>query len=109
MNGLAATKYAVENPKSALDDVTLAACHALGLYEALECPDRSATAYMWHRAACCQLVRLRGPHAHRKGLGHDLFVTVRVFAVGLAAQCSETSTLTVRRLWKHSNEASRFI
>ena len=57
MNGLLSTKNALADPKTALSDVTLAACHALGLYEALECPNGSTTAYMWHRAACCQLVR----------------------------------------------------
>ena len=83
MNGLLATKNALASPKTALDDTTLAACHALGLYEALECPDKSAVAYMWHRAACCQLVLLRGPEAHREGLGHDLFVSIRIFAVDM--------------------------
>lgn len=81
MHGLKATKNALANPKTALNDVTLAACHALGLYEALECPDKSPAAYKWHRKACCQLVHLRGPEAHREGLGHDLYASIRIFAV----------------------------
>ena len=81
LRGLVTTQQALMDEKTALADSTLAACHALGLYEALECPDKSTTAYMWHRAACCRLVRLRGPRAHCEGLGHDLFVNVRIFAV----------------------------
>ena len=81
LHGLVSTQQALAGNKTAHADSTLAACHALGLYEALECPDNTAIAYMWHRAACVRLVRLRGPEAHREGLGHELFVNVRIFAV----------------------------
>ena len=81
LRGLIATQQALMDDKTARADSTLAACHALGLYEALECPDQSNTAYTWHRRACCRLITLRGPQAHREGLGHELFVNIRIFVV----------------------------
>lgn len=81
VHGLVSTQRALADVRLAKQDTTLAACHALGLYEALECPNGNATAYQWHRAACCELVRLRGAKAHREGLAHHLFVNVRIFAV----------------------------
>lgn len=84
----------------------MAACHALGLYEALECPDQNTTAYHWHRAACCELVRLRGAKAHREGLAHQLFVNVRIFAVSYYTRYYMQRNLTIVRYWILSNEAN---
>lgn len=81
LRGLVTTQQALTDNRTVRADSTLAACYALGLYEALECPNESHTAYRWHRTACCQLLKLRGPQAHREGLGHDLFVNIRIFAV----------------------------
>lgn len=66
-------------------DATLAACNTLDLYEALECPDTDLTAYKWHRVACVNLVRMRGPKAHQEGIAHELFVGIRFFAVSPAS------------------------
>ena len=83
IRGLVDTQRVLMDPDSVGSNAALAACNALGLYEALECPDESFTAYRWHRAACSKLVRMRGPEAHRDGIAHQLFVTIRIFAVRL--------------------------
>ena len=85
IRGLSSTQMALRDPLAAYSNTTLAACNALGLYEALECPDRNMMAYRWHRAACARLVQLRGPAAHQHGAGHELFVNIRLFAVRLKA------------------------
>lgn len=81
IQALRATERALRSPTKAREDVTLAACNALGLFEALECPNRTVTGFRWHRDACCRLIELRGPEAHQSGLGHILFISMRTFGV----------------------------
>ncbi len=81
IRALRETQVALYDPQIVLADSTLAACNALGLFEALECPDRSISGYQWHRDACCRLVQLRGPAAHVDGFGHILFLSIRPFGV----------------------------
>lgn len=83
IQALRATERALRSPIKAREDVTLAACNALGLFEALECPNRTVTGFRWHRDACCRLIELRGPEAHQTGLGHVLFISMRTFGVGI--------------------------
>lgn len=75
------THHALVTPKTAHDVSTLAACSALGIYEALECPGGTKAAYLWHRDACDRLIRLRGPESHQTGPAHRLFVNFRFFGV----------------------------
>lgn len=79
--GLVQTQRALMRPETVHENATLAACNALGLYEAIGCPDKAATAYRWHRSACSKLVHLRGPKAHRQGMGHRLFLHIRLHSV----------------------------
>ncbi|GFG26695.1 uncharacterized protein AN5342 [Aspergillus udagawae] len=60
------------------EDETLAACLVLSLYELMECPDNGADAYQSHCKGYLSLVKARGMHAHTDGIGHDLFVGVRL-------------------------------
>ncbi|KAF4263113.1 hypothetical protein KXV68_002994 [Aspergillus fumigatus] len=60
------------------EDETLAACLVLSLYELLECPDNGADAYQNHCQGYLSLVKARGMDAHTDGIGHDLFVGVRL-------------------------------
>lgn len=63
------------------EDETLAACLVLSLYELLECPDNGADAYQNHCQGYLSLVKARGMDAHTDGIGHDLFVGVRLQGV----------------------------
>ncbi|KAK3723034.1 hypothetical protein LTR37_002180 [Vermiconidia calcicola] len=81
IRGLIETQKALMSFETARVDATLVACNALGLYEVLECPEQSVSAYKWHRAACCRLIEIRGPEAHQDGIAHDLFKSIRLFGV----------------------------
>ncbi|KAK3687031.1 hypothetical protein LTR37_019240 [Vermiconidia calcicola] len=81
IRGLVETQKALMTFETARVDATLAACNALGLYEVLECPERSVSAYKWHRDACCRLIKIRGPGAHQDGIAHELFTSIRLFGV----------------------------
>jgi hypothetical protein len=81
LRALQETQKALSSPEAACTDATLASCNALGLYEALECPDGTELGYRWHRSACCRLLQLRGPAAHRTGFAHVLFLAIRTFGV----------------------------
>ena len=83
IRGLRATQRALVDPRRALDDSTLLACHALSLYEALECPDDSMAGYRWHSDGLYRLIRMRGPKAHQDGMAHKLFVVFRLQGVRL--------------------------
>ena len=88
VQGLKDTHSALAVTESAYADSTLAACTALSIYEALECPDGTKSAYNWHRAACYRLIQMRGPAAHQDGAGHHLFAGFRFFGV-----CYEVESL----------------
>lgn len=81
IHALKETQTALVAPQTAYADATLAACNALGIYEALECPGGTMKAYYWHRAASYRLVQLRGPEAHQDGAAHRLFTNFRFFGV----------------------------
>jgi hypothetical protein len=79
--GLYEVRTALRIPGALLDDETLGACLALAAFEVFECPDQCRAAYQWHRRASIDLVRLRGAKRHREGLGHELFLAVRLHGV----------------------------
>ncbi|RLL94673.1 hypothetical protein CFD26_102689 [Aspergillus turcosus] len=60
------------------EDETLAACLVLSLYELMECPDNGDGAYQSHCKGYLSLVKARGMDAHIDGIGHDLFMGVRL-------------------------------
>lgn len=96
--GLHEVRTALRNPESMLDDETLGACLALAAFEVSECPAQCRAAYQWHRRASVNLVQMRGAKRHRKGLGHELFLAVRVHgvcisALGLMVELQLTSNL----------------
>jgi hypothetical protein len=79
--GLREVRTALKVSGALLDDETLGACLALAAFEVFECPDQCRAAYQWHRRASIDLVHLRGAKRHREGLGHELFLAVRLHGV----------------------------
>lgn len=59
----------------------LAASLALLLYEVTECPGKSTDGYRAHYLGMMNLLRLRGPVAHKSGLAHSVFQVLRLHAV----------------------------
>ncbi|KAF5654068.1 hypothetical protein F25303_1749 [Fusarium sp. NRRL 25303] len=76
--GLYELQKAIDNPKTRLDDQTLAACVLLGMFEFAECPGRTVSAYMRHYQGAMALLQLRGPEQHISGLAHDMFQVLRM-------------------------------
>ncbi|PYH90490.1 C6 zinc finger domain protein [Aspergillus ellipticus CBS 707.79] len=76
--GLQQLQSALWNRNLARDDGTLAACMALSLYEAMECPDAGSEGYFSHCRGLLALVEARGIQAHSSGAGHQLFLGVRI-------------------------------
>lgn len=83
VSGLRELQKALWDPLLMYRDETLAACLNLSMYELFECPTGSTRGYVVHQGGCAKLVQLRGPRAHRTGLGHSLFLAVRFFEVSL--------------------------
>ena len=79
--GLREVRTALRVQGAILDDETLGACLSLAAFEVFECPAESRAAYQWHRSASVDLVRVRGAKMHRAGLGHELFLAVRLHGV----------------------------
>ncbi|KAF5687103.1 C6 zinc finger domain-containing protein [Fusarium circinatum] len=79
--GLYELQKAIDDPKTRLDDQTLAACVLLGTFEFAECPGRSVSAYMRHYQGAMALLQLRGPEQHIGGLAHDVFQVLRMHTV----------------------------
>ncbi|KAE8371315.1 hypothetical protein BDV26DRAFT_286888 [Aspergillus bertholletiae] len=76
--GLQQLQRALWDPGLMREDGTLAACMALSLYEALECPSAGSEAYFSHCQGILALVEARGVDAHSSGAGHQLFLGVRI-------------------------------
>lgn len=96
IQGLKQLQRALRDPKLVLEDGTLAACMALCLYEAMECPSGGSGGYFSHRDGLLSLVRARGIHAHSSGAGHQLFLGVRIMGVShrrAKANCDDTDTI----------------
>jgi hypothetical protein len=83
--GLRELQKALYDPVEMESDETLAACLLLSMFELFECPGDSKAAYQIHNRGCARLIKARGPKAHKKGLGHALFLAVR-------PQCVRSST-----------------
>ncbi|OJJ97425.1 hypothetical protein ASPACDRAFT_123294 [Aspergillus aculeatus ATCC 16872] len=77
-DGLQQLQRALWNRRRAQDDATLAACMALSLYEAMECPNAGSEGYFGHCQGLLALVEARGIAAHCSGPGHQLFLGVRI-------------------------------
>ncbi|KAJ9612614.1 hypothetical protein H2200_004211 [Cladophialophora chaetospira] len=86
-------QLALWDPELMLDDQTLTACLALGMYEMSQCPNRSKQGYVSHTLGCRRLVELRGPEAHMDGLGHAVFIHFRVQGILYALDQGEHSFL----------------
>ena len=76
-----ALQKALWDPSSMYKDETLAACMALAMYEATECPGKNNKAYASHMDGCTRLIRQRAAEAHTSALGHGLFVSFRISGV----------------------------
>ncbi|CAI7610362.1 unnamed protein product [Penicillium glandicola] len=80
------------------EDETLAACMALCLYEALECPDMGSEGYFNHCRGLIALIQSRGHEVHSSGAGHRLFLGVRVPEI-LFSLKHHTSTVFLDSTW----------
>lgn len=78
VKGLEQLQKALRDRNLVRDDGTLAACMALSLYEAMECPSSGSGAYFSHCEGILALVQARGIEAHSWGAGHQLFLGVRI-------------------------------
>lgn len=81
--GLQEVRTALRAPRAILEDETLGACLALACFEVFECPGQSRAAYEWHRRASVDLLQMRGAKMHRVGIGHELFLAVRLHGVSI--------------------------
>lgn len=99
--GLREVRTALRVPGAILDDETLGACLSLAAFEVFECPAQCRAAYQWHRRASVNLVRMRGPRLHQFGLGHELFLAVRLHGVS-AIRYSYQKALTDDRCRRYS-------
>jgi hypothetical protein len=78
MRGLHRLQRALYNHGEMYSDETLGACMLLAMYEILECPNNSRTAYLNHFNGCGKLIQLRGPAAHTEGFSHSIFQGFRL-------------------------------
>ncbi|KAJ5157493.1 C6 zinc finger domain-containing protein [Penicillium canariense] len=92
--GLQQLQCALRNRHLVRDDGTLAACMALSLYEALECPSGGSDEYFSHCEGLLALVQARGVNAHSSGAGHELFLGVRIPGILYALERCTTSFLS---------------
>ncbi len=72
---------AVLNPDTRCHGHTLAACMALTMYEMSECPGKEISGYHAHISGALHLLRIRGPSAHKDGIGHSVFSSLRLHGV----------------------------
>jgi hypothetical protein len=79
--GLRELQTALYTPALVRHDETLAACLTLAMYEIAECPARHVAGYYQHCRGLLSLLQARGVDAHTSGLGHQLFLAVRVQGV----------------------------
>ncbi|KAJ5641814.1 hypothetical protein N7490_005814 [Penicillium lividum] len=96
--GLRQLQRSLNDPLLMREDGTLAACMALSLYEALECPGAGSEGYFSHCHGIMALMQARGVHAHTSGAGHQLFLGLRVPGILYALQRS-TSTPLFESIW----------
>lgn len=79
--GLWELQKALWNPRLMYQDDTLGACMALKMYEVLECPGGTTSAYLSHQTGCDRLIQLRGVQAHTSEFGRLLFSSFRYHGV----------------------------
>ncbi|KAJ5513387.1 hypothetical protein N7463_002939, partial [Penicillium fimorum] len=96
--GLRQLQKALWDPSLMREDGTLAACMALGLYEALECPNLGSEGYFNHCRGLIALIQSRGHEVHSSGAGHRLFLGVRVPGI-LFSLKHHTSTMFFESTW----------
>ncbi|KAJ5364335.1 C6 zinc finger domain-containing protein [Penicillium cataractarum] len=98
IQGLQQLQHALRDRNLVRNDGTLAACMALSLYEAMECPSGGSGAYFSHCEGILALVQARGVEAHSKGAGHQLFLGIRIPGI-LHALESHSSTFLIDSVW----------
>ncbi|KAJ5443927.1 C6 zinc finger domain-containing protein [Penicillium daleae] len=94
IQGLRHLQHALQDRALVRDDGTLAACMALSLYEAMECPSGGSGAYFSHCEGIMALVQARGVEAHSSGAGHQLFLGVRIPAILYALESHSLSFIS---------------
>ncbi|PYI16587.1 hypothetical protein BO99DRAFT_435314 [Aspergillus violaceofuscus CBS 115571] len=98
--GLQQLQRALWDRRLAQDDATLAACMALNLYEAMECPNAGSEGYFGHCQGLLVLVEARGIDAHCSGPGHQLFLGVRIPGIIYALE-NHSSSFLFNAAWMH--------
>jgi hypothetical protein len=97
IQGLRHLQHALQDRALVRNDGTLAACMALRLYEAMECPSGGSGAYFSHCEGIMALVQARGVEAHSSGAGHQLFLGIRIPAV--SSRSTRSSLIIVSFEW----------
>lgn len=85
--GLRSFSLEICDESSVQNEQLLAAGMVMLMYEVSECPGGTADAYQQHYKGTMRLLELRGPEAHRSGLGHCVFQSLRVHQVGVFCSC----------------------
>lgn len=80
---LAETAAALQDPKTAMQDATLASILLLGLFEDVASTRPTLPYWNSHIPGAIQLVKARGPTQLRTKTGLELYFAVRTFAVSL--------------------------
>jgi hypothetical protein len=96
--GLHQLQRALYDPDLMQHDETLAACMALSLYEAIQCPNSGTSGYFGHCHGILALIEARGAQAHSSGAGHQLFRGARI--PGVSASHAYLSFSTFIKLFK---------
>ncbi|KAL4746738.1 hypothetical protein BDW72DRAFT_210169 [Aspergillus terricola var. indicus] len=92
-------------PRSALSDETLAAAMLLCVYEMID--RTNPEAWLIHSRGIATLLRLRGPKAHRSGIGQTLLLCLRPILVAQALTRAEPCLLAEPAWRRLSNEMAR--
>lgn len=71
------------DPSNPQNEQALAAGMLMLMYEVSECPGGTPEAYQQHYKGIMSLLELRGPEAHRHGLAHSVFRSLRVHSVSI--------------------------
>ncbi len=96
--GLYAVRRALADPKLVYSDEVLVTCVLLAVYEVFECPSKGRSGYLSHYDGCAQLIKIRGPHAHREGIAHSCFLVFRI--MGAFESLIRRETFLFEDRWK---------
>ncbi|KAK2812117.1 hypothetical protein FQN49_008399, partial [Arthroderma sp. PD_2] len=81
-----------------LEDETLTACMAVGMFEVIECANLGRSAFESHVKGLMALVRARGTKRHTSGPGYALFLAMRCAGIMMAIR-NKTPNFLSEPVW----------